>query len=58
MTRGKGEQGYGWKEGEGNSQELCMNDPWTWTTGWRLTVVAEIGGALESNGKGRGLRQL
>ena len=23
---------------EGSSQGTCMNDLWTWTTGWVLTV--------------------
>ena len=26
-----------------------MNDPWTWTTGWGLTVGEGVGGAGESN---------
>ena len=32
---GEGEQ---WKEGEGTSQRTCMNESWTWTTVWELTV--------------------
>ena len=31
-------------EGEGTSQGICMNDSWTWKTGWGLTVGA--GGGL------------
>ena len=27
-----------WKEGEVTSQRTCMNDPWTWTMVWGLTV--------------------
>ena len=28
-----------------------MNDPWTGTTGWRLTVGVGVGRAVESKGK-------
>ena len=46
VTRGSegGEQTR--KEGEGARQRTCINDPWTWTTGWELTVGAggEMGG--------------
>ena len=31
------------KEGEGTSQGTSINDPWTWTTGWGLTVGAGWG---------------
>ena len=34
-SRRGGDQG---KEYEGSSQVTCIKDPWTWTTGWRLTV--------------------
>ena len=34
---------------EGTSQRTCMNDPWTWTTGWGLTVGAGRGGQREKN---------
>ena len=34
----------GWEEEEGGSQGTSINDPWTWTTGWGLTVGA--GGGL------------
>ena len=44
--RGKGEW---WKEGEGNSQRTSMNDPWTWTTVWGLTVG--VGGGLGGRGQ-------
>ena len=43
-TRGELREGYGWKEVEVTSQGTCMNDPWTWTTGWGLTVG--VGGGL------------
>ena len=35
------------KEEEGISQRICTNDPWRWTTEWRLTV-----GAGDRRGKG------
>ena len=44
MTRGAGEEGRG-KEGEGSSQGTGINDPWTWTTGWGLTVEEGVNGA-------------
>ena len=31
------------KEGERTSQRICMNDPWTWTMVWGLTVGAGDG---------------
>ena len=37
VTRGEGD-GESGKEGEESSQGTCINDPWTWTTGWGLTV--------------------
>ena len=30
-ARGEGGGGQWWKEGEGTSQKMCVNDPWTWT---------------------------
>ena len=39
-----GGQGQWWKEGEGIRQRTCMSDPWTWTTGWELTVG--VGGGI------------
>ena len=40
------------KEGEGSSQGTCINDPWTWTAGWRLAVGAGGGrGGGEQLGK-------
>ena len=40
LTGVGGEEGWGewWKEGEGTSQRICMNDAWTWTTERGLTV--------------------
>ena len=32
-----------WKERERSSQRTCMNDPWTWTMVWELTVGAGDG---------------
>ena len=31
------------ERGEGTSQRTCMNDPWTWTRVWKLTVGARDG---------------
>ena len=42
-TREQGVEGKWWKEGEGISQRTCMNDPWTWTRVWGLTVGAGCG---------------
>ena len=44
-ARGKGEKGEWWKEGESISLRTCMNDPWTWTMVWGLTVG--VGGELD-----------
>ena len=49
-TRGELREGYGWKEVEVTSQGTCMNDPWTWTTGWGLTVGVGMGREEESKG--------
>ena len=38
VTRGDGGGEYWWKEEEGTRQRTCMNDPWTWTAVWELTV--------------------
>ena len=38
------------KEGERTSQRSCMNDPWTWTTEWGLTVAAGLGWVEEDKG--------
>ena len=46
---GEGEGGKLWKEGEGTSQRTCMNELWTWTTVWELTVVA--GGRMGGGGQ-------
>ena len=40
VTRGEGQGGKWWKEGEGTRKRTSMNDPWTWTTVWELTVGA------------------
>ena len=45
-TRGKG----GGTEGKNEWEELSVNDPWTWTTGWDLTVGV-------GDGQGRGKQQ-
>ena len=29
--------------GEGTRQRTCVNDPWTWTTMWGLTVERGVG---------------
>ena len=34
----------------------CMNDPWTWTTVWELTVG--VGGGIDGGGQGGKLGQL
>ena len=49
--RGRG-SGEWWKEGEGTSQRTCMNDPWTWTTEWGLTVEWKVGWVKEGKGGG------
>ena len=41
--RGGGRETRG-EEGEGSSQGTGINDPWTWTTGWGMTVGARGGG--------------
>ena len=50
MTRREGGGGKWWKEWEETSQRTCMNDPWTWTTGWGLTVGVGMGREEESKG--------
>ena len=40
-----------WKEGEGSRQRICMNDSWTWTMVWSLTVGAG-GGVGQKRAKG------
>ena len=49
VTRGEEGVGKGWKAGEGTSQGTCMNDPWTWTTVWKLTMGA--GGGMDRGGQ-------
>ena len=39
------------KEGEGSSQGTSVNDPWTWTTGWVLTVGVEGLGQRRATGE-------
>ena len=41
---------------ERTSQGICMNDSWTWTTGWGLTVGAGFG--VGGRAKGGKLGQL
>ena len=44
LTAARGKSGVEWwKEGERTSQRTCMNDPWTWTMVWELTVGAGDG---------------
>ena len=31
------------KERKGSNQQTGIKDPWTWTTGWGLTVGAGVG---------------
>ena len=38
------------KEGEGINQSTRVNDPWTWITGWGLTVG--VGGVLGEEWQG------
>ena len=45
-------RGGWWKEGEGISQRTCMNDSWTWTMKWGLTV-GERGGLGGGGKKGK-----
>ena len=53
MEQARGESGREawWKEREAISQRTCLNDPWTWTRVWRLTVG--IGGGLGRGGQMR-----
>ena len=53
LTRARGERGEdeAGKEGEGPSQGTDMNDPWTWTTGWGLTVGGGSAGQGKQGGK-------
>ena len=55
--RGEGGGRRGCKEGGGTSQRTCLNDPWTWTTVWRLTVGAGVGAGWR-RAKGDKLGQL
>ena len=48
VTRGEVGGNNGGKQGKGH-QETCIKDPWTWTTGWGLTVGA--GQVGKSNGE-------
>ena len=48
MKQTESDQRQGWKgdnveEGEGTRQRTHMNDPWTWTTVWELTVEVGCG---------------
>ena len=42
VTRGEG-RGQWWKKREGTSQKTCMNDLWTCTMMWGLTVGVGAG---------------
>ena len=53
MARGEGEGHKGGKKGEEITQRTSMNDPWTWTMVWGLTVGARGGGGL-GGGEQRG----
>ena len=46
----KGIGGNGAKKGEGTSIRTYMNDPWTWTTVWKLTVGVGFGWVEEGKG--------
>ena len=46
--RGRGGELW-WKEGERTSQRTCINDPWTWTAVWELTVG--VGDGMAEEGK-------
>ena len=35
-----------------------MNDPWTWTAGWELTVAVGLGWAEEGGGGGRNCNRI
>ena len=51
-ARGKGREKEWWKQGEGTRQRTCMNDPWTWTILWELTVGMGAGlGRGQQRGK-------
>ena len=39
-----------WKEGKGNGQRTCMNDPWTYAMVQGLTVGVGVGWAEEGKG--------
>ena len=43
LISGEGEGRKVGKAVEGSSRETGINDPWTWTTGWGLTVGAVEG---------------
>ena len=43
VTKREGAGGQWWKEGEETRPRTCMNDPWTWTTVWGLTVGVGVG---------------
>ena len=44
-------------ERKGEGIRTCMNDPWTQTTVWGLTVGAGAGGAGQRKAKGEKLGQ-
>ena len=49
LPEGRG-GGVWWKAGEGTSQRTCMNDIWTRTTVWGLTVGVGRGWAEGDKG--------
>ena len=48
VTRGERGTDNGGKRG-GSRQGTCRKDPWTWTTGWGLTVAGGLSKSRESN---------
>ena len=43
-----------WKEGERTRERTCLNDTWTWTIVWKLTVgVGDVMGGGGQRGENR-----
>ena len=43
-----------WKEGERTRERTCLNDTWTWTIVWKLTVgVGDVMGRGGQRGENR-----
>ena len=55
-VRGEERSGDRLKEGDGISQRTSMQDPWTWTMMWGLTVG--VGGGLDEGAKGENMEPL